>query len=298
MHVSRVLVGLTIARVVFPGNERELSRVRFFQQLGANRVATILATALLSFTFFAASLADFARAQSTKPRTGAATIAKEQPVPFRVGETLSYRVSWSAFSNAASLLLGIPEHRDLFGFQTWHFRGEAHTQTPVRNLFPIDDQFDSYTDAITLVGRQFEAHQNEMGKSSNLVQRFSTSGQPTHLPPPLVMVPPGTRDALGALYALRAADWTHLEELRMPVYDGHQLYELRAAREATSDPVSVAAGKYTATRISIRLFQYEKELTAVHYVIWIANDSIRTPALMEADLPFGTIRAELTSATN
>lgn len=272
--------------------------MRFFQQLKARGSATVLAVTLSSFVFVSASFADSPHRQSAKPPRSAPVGANEQPVPFHVGETLSYRVSWSAVTNAASLLLGIPERRDFFGFQTWHFRGEAHTQSPVRNFVPIDDQFDSYADAITLDCRQFEAHQNEMGKASNLVQRFSPSGHPTHLPPPLVVVPPNTRDPLGALYALRAADWLRLQELRMPVYDGHQLYELRAAREASSDPVSVAAGKYTATRISIRLFQYEKELTAVHYVMWIANDAARSPVLMEADLPFGTIRAELTSTTN
>lgn len=297
MHVSRVLVGLTIARLVFPGNERESSRVRFFQPQ-AKQAAVFLVLILSSYLCLSVSLANPLQPQTARPRIAGTGIAKEQPVPFRVGETLSYRVSWSAFSNAASLLLAIPERRDLFGFQTWHFRGEAHTLSSLHSFVPVDDQFDSYTDAVTLDCRQFESHQNEMGKSSNQVERFSQSGQPTHLPPPLVMVPPGTRDPLGALYALRSADWLRLQELRMPVYDGHQLYELRAAREATNDAISVAAGKYTAIRISIRLFQYEKELTNVHYVMWMATDATRTPALMEADMPFGTVRAELTSVTN
>ena len=51
-------------------------------------------------------------------------------MPFRVGETLNYRVSWATFSSAASVQVSIPEHRDLFGWGTWHFRASIHTRKP------------------------------------------------------------------------------------------------------------------------------------------------------------------------
>ena len=43
---------------------------------------------------------------------------KEQPMPFRAGETLNYNVSWAAFSTAASVQLNVNERRSLFG--KWH----------------------------------------------------------------------------------------------------------------------------------------------------------------------------------
>jgi len=224
--------------------------------------------------------------------------SKELSVPFSAGETLKYQVSWSAFSDAASLQLSVPERRDLFGSQTWHFRGEAHTLSPVRTLFAIDDQFDSYSDAGTLDSRQFETHLNEMGKQSNQVQRIVASGNPSHLPPPVVVVPPDTRDALGILYALRCVDWRQTSEFHAPVFDGKDIFDVRASREATDDAVKVAAGSYAAARIAIHVFQYQREVSNVRYVMWVASDASRTPVAMEADLPFGTIRAELTSATH
>jgi hypothetical protein len=30
-------------------------------------------------------------------------------------------------------------------------------------------------------------------------------------------------------------------------------------------------------------------------IVWIANDTARTPVLMQAQMPFGNLRAELTS---
>ncbi len=220
-------------------------------------------------------------------------ISKDQPMPFRPGETLNYRVSWAAFSTAAQIQLSIPERRDLFGWQTWHFRATAHTQSPVATLFPIDDQFDSYTDAASLESRQFESHLNELGKVTDQVQHLLPTGQHPKAPGASVVVEPGTRDALGALFTIRGADWPHLSELRIPVYDGRDVYEMRGRRDTDPQPVTVPAGIFTASRISVSVFQHEKEISAIHIAIWLANDQARTPVVMQATLPFGTIRAEL-----
>lgn len=266
--------------------------------------ATASPLALLLLLFAARNLLPAALAanqsqqhKTTKSKIAPVSAPKEQPMPFRAGETLNYRVSWSAFSNAASLQLSAPERRDLFGWQAWHFRGEAHTLSPVRTLFEIDDQLDSYTDAFTLESRQYETHLNEMGKSTNEIQRLTPTGQRSRAPAPIVVVLPGTRDPLGALYTLRGVDWQRTPEFRAPVFDGHNVLEMRAARENADESVKVPAGAYTASRVSIRVFQNQKEVAAIHLVMWIASDAARTPVLMQAELPFGTLRAELTSAT-
>jgi hypothetical protein len=60
--------------------------------------------------------------------------------------------------------------------------------------------------------------------------------------------------------------------------------------------VKVAAGNFSAARIAVHVFQYEKELSTIRFEIWIASDPARTPVVIEANLPFGNIRAELLSA--
>lgn len=223
---------------------------------------------------------------------------KEQPMPFRVGETLNYRVSWSAFSTAASVQLNVVERRALFGWQTWHFRAVAQTLSPVSTLFPIEDQFDSYTDAESLECRQFETHLNELGKISDQVQHLVVTGQKSRAPGASVVVMPGTRDALGALYALRAVNWQRMTELEASVFDGKDIFNMRAQRDSPGEAVTVPAGNFTASRISVRVLQHEKEMTAIHIVVWLATDAARTPVVLQATLPFGTLRAELIPAPN
>ena len=163
-------------------------------------------------------------------------------VPFHVGETLNYRVAWASFSTAASLQVSVPERRILFGWPTWHFRAALHTQSPVRTLFAIDDEFDSYADALALDTRRYETYQNELGRKEDHVLDFLATGQKPWGPGPDVIVLPGTRDPVGALYALRVVDWQRTPEFHVPVYDGHDIYQLSARLDAKSDMINVAAG--------------------------------------------------------
>ena len=249
---------------------------------------------------FAALLAicPFARAFATTD-AGANTVSTAgNSAPFRAGETLTYRVEWSAFSNAATVVLSVPEQRNLYGWATWHFRAAIHTIGSVRSIFQIDDQFDSYSDRSTFESRQFEEHLSELGRQKEDVMHFTATGEDAKGPGPMVVVLPGTRDPLAMLYDLRTVAWDHTPEFRAPVYDGKSMYEMRATREDANEPVAVAAGQFSTSRISIQLFQYEREVDNLHFEVWLANDAAKTPVLMRADLPFGNIRVELVSATN
>jgi Protein of unknown function (DUF3108) len=224
-------------------------------------------------------------------------LMKPLAMPFRAGETLN-RVSWSAFSNAAFVQLTVPEQRDLFGYSTWHFRAQAHTLGPVRSLFSVDDQFDSYADQGTLEARQYEMHVNELGRIQDQVFHFTAPGQTSRAPEPSVVVTAGTRDPLGTLYELRHIDWEQTSEFHGTVYDGHDLYEMTAKRETTNDSVAIAAGTFSTSRIALDLFQHQKPVPGVHVIVWIANAAARTPVLMQAQFPFGNVRAELASASH
>jgi hypothetical protein len=235
--------------------------------------------------------------KATKAKTPKKEVASDVAMPFHVGETLKYQVAWATFTTAAAVQMNVAERRDILGWGTWHFRAVAHTVNPVRSLFSIDDQFDSYTDAASLESRQYEMYLNEMGKRQDRVIHLLPMGQAPRGDVARVIVLPGTRDPLGALYALRGVDWQKNPEFRAPVYDGRDVYELRARMVSASEPITVAAGNYSTSRISIHLFQHEKEVSGMSFSAWLAHDPARTPVLLQADLPFGNLRVELTSAT-
>jgi hypothetical protein len=223
-------------------------------------------------------------------------VLKEVPPPFRVGEQLDYRVGWSSFATAATVQLAVAERRNLYGWDTWHLRAVTHTLSPLRVLFAIDDQFDSYTDTRTLESHQFEMYLHEQGKQENDIVHLIPPGLPSRSDGPNVIVLPGTRDPVGALYALREVDWRRIREASTPVFDGRKLYQMHARLGAASEQVTVPAGTFSAARVDIRVFQQGKEVPEANFAVWLAQDSQRTPVLVQADLPFGSLRVELTNA--
>lgn len=257
-----------------------------------------LAALLLGVVGPGPGLAQTARSEATPskksaPKPTPAAAPKETPVPFRSGETLTYRVAWATFSAAASLQVGVPERRNLFGWSTWHFRATLHTQPPVRTLFTVDDEFDSYSDTATLETRQYETYQDELGHKENRIMRFVPAGEAGRGPGPEVVVLPGTRDPVGAFFALRSVDWQRSTEFRVPLYDGHDIYQFVAKLEAKDDMVNVAAGSFSASRVAVRLSQKNSQAPEISFLVWLSNDSARVPVQLQAQLPFGSIRAEL-----
>lgn len=224
----------------------------------------------------------------------AAAAPAETQVQFRVGEKLDYRVGWQSFLTAATAQIRVEARRPFYGRTAWHFQATAHTVEPVRYLYTLDDQFDSYTDTTSLASLQYETYLREMGSREDTRIRMSTDGDADNVDGPSVRVPPGTRDPLGAFFSLRAVDWERDTETRMPVYDGKKLYELRARKVGAGESVTVPAGEFSATRIEMRVFDRSRELTGTRFRLWLARDPARTPVLVEADLPIGTFRVELT----
>ena len=212
----------------------------------------------------------------------------------RIGEILNYRIDWRRFSGAANAQLQIVDRREFFGVNSWHFRAALHTAAPLRAFYPLDDEVDSYALPDGLVSREYQEHFREFGQPEDTTAAFVIAGQVSTSPLPRVIVPPQTRDALSAIYFLRVADWKTIPELRTPVFDGQDIYTMVATREK-SELVQIAAGNFTATKISIRLLDGTREIPDEHFTIWLANDSAQTPVLCEAYLPLGVLRIELVS---
>lgn len=225
--------------------------------------------------------------------------AKDAPkaavVPFHAGEQLEYRLSWATFLTAATVRLIVVERRALYGWDAWHFRATGNSESPLRTLFTIDDEFDSYTDAATFVSHQFETYLDELGRKEKNVMELTPQGTVPRGTVASVIVPPATRDPLDFIESVRAFDWERYPELRVPVFDGKNLYDIHATRDALDDKISVPALTCNATRIGIHVFAAGKELDHTKIAIWLQRDGTRMPVAIQADLPLGTFRMELSS---
>ncbi len=211
---------------------------RYYQRVRAAVLPTLSCAGLL---LLGAALVAGQTPQKRRAPVKRVPVAPDALVPFHSGEQLSFRVLWSKFSvNAANAKFTVVEHRDFFGHTAWHFRLQAQTVQTTRILYALDDQFDSYTDAAHLTSLQFEMYLTEQGKQQNNVWRLvgpddaSPTGNAT-----VARVPVNTRDAIDMLYVLRAQDWKHAPELRVPVFNGVHSYEIVARLGQTDGHVTV-----------------------------------------------------------
>jgi Protein of unknown function (DUF3108) len=232
---------------------------------------------------------------STPNKTGEPVV--DPGLPLRRGEVLEYTANVSSLTNVANLKLQVGEHRDFLGKSAWHLQAFAHTESPLRMVFELDDQFDSYSDAQTMASLQYEMHLSERGQKVDSVQRMTATGkEPAPPDASETRVLPGTRDPLGMMQFLRNVDWTKTAEVRSPVYDGHKLYDVRAKLVSAAEAVTVPAGNYKTSKIEIRVFENGQEMKDARFTIYFANNAARAPVLLEAVMPFATAQVQLVHA--
>jgi hypothetical protein len=220
--------------------------------------------------------------------------AAEPAAPLRAGEVLEFAADVAKLSNVANLRLQIVERRNFFGKNAWHLQAFARTENPLRMMFELDDQFDSYSDAATLSSLQYEMHLNERGEKQESIQRMTTTGTERAAPNATqTHVVPGTRDPLGMMQYLRTVDWSKTRHVNGPVYDGHKLYEVRGFYAGSTENVTVPAGSFAASKIDLHVFDAGVEMKDAQFTVYLANNATRTPVLLEAVLPFATAHVAL-----
>jgi Protein of unknown function (DUF3108) len=225
------------------------------------------------------------------------SVAADAGSPLRAGETWQYSANVSKLNSVANLRLKVAEKRNFLGKNAWHLQAFAHTENPLRMVFALDDQFDSYSDANTLVSMQYEMHLNEKGQTVDSVQRMSPAvREPAPENAIAARVLPGTRDPLGMMQYLRTVDWAKTPEVRSPVYDGHKLYDVHARLQARGEPVTVPAGNFNTFKIELQVLDNGAEVNDAHFILYLSNTDARLPVLLEAVMPFAVARVELVKA--
>lgn len=235
-------------------------------------------------------------APNTANFSGGANHAAAEPAGFAppVGEQLEFSGSVAKVNNVATLRLLVNGRKAIAGKDAWHLQAFAHTQNPLRMVFELDDQFDSYSAPGDFSSVQYEMRLSERGQKVQSIQRMSATGRDSAPPGASeARVLPGTRDPLGMMQYLRGVDWGKAPEVRGPVYDGRKLYDVRAQKIGSAD-VQVPAGKFSTSTIEIKVFDNGAEMKDAHFTLYLAKDQARTPVLLEAILPFAAARVELT----
>lgn len=198
--------------------------------------------------------------------------------PYRVGERLTYDVSFSNFISAAHVEIRVVALGSFFGREAIQLRGHVET-TGVVNvaLFAINDDYVSYVDPQTGLPFRSELISHEGTRATEGVQDLSG----------------GLYDFLSALYRVRATTLAEGSTKRLSLRNGADEYQIEV-KVSGRESVMTKAGTFVAIATQVRI---TNNSTTRNIKVFFSEDERHLPVLATAKLSGGEVRAELAAAS-
>ena len=219
--------------------------------------------------------------------------ARERPVPFKVGETLEYDVSWSALLTAGTATLRVQEKRPSYGSTAYYIYAEGRPTPFLWRLYPVYYKVDTLLDVNTLLPQRASSYSDEQGERTTKVVRFNRSAgtadyeeRRSATSKARLTVPPLTHDALSALMVARAAPILEGGRMTLPIVERGVLLTVRMT-VGRKERVATGAGVFRAWRIPVAVTDTDGNPASRGLVLWISDDARRLPVRLEAELPVG-----------
>lgn len=238
------------------------------------------------------------------PRTerAAAPPRTERSVPFKVGETLTYDVSWSSYLTAGTAVTTVKEKKPSFNSTAFYIVAEGRPTALVAKLYTLYYKMDTLIDSFTLLPQRGSIYSEE-GKR----RRFRTTTfdrktnkvafeyQADTTVKDSFTTSPVTQDALSAIYVLRAVPFKAGDKMTMPVSDDGINYKSQFEIGA-SERVRTGLGDLSAARIKLTLFDDKNKQVGRNLALWISDDARKLPVKMQAELTVGSFNLTLRDA--
>ncbi len=266
---------------------RGCSRAADLKTKGIRRLKHLLRIIITLLLTLAPALA--VRAQDEKNVT-AVPLSK---VPYRVGERLTYNVSFANFPTAAHIELWIAGHGVYFNRPGIHLRAHIETVGVVdAALFSINNDYLAYINPET--GQPFQTQQlrREAGRTSDIAREYDKPAGTEAIPGKLRTGGlPGTYDIASALYRLRALPLTEGARYGFLMNINDVLYEAELKVNGR-ELVKTNVGTFSTIATQLR-FPRNSSIDDYRIEIYFSDDERHVPVLFTARHDAGDIRAEL-----
>lgn len=218
------------------------------------------------------------------------------PAPYRVGEHLTYTVSFSNFPVAAHVELSVASRGQLYGREGVELQAHVETVGVISAaLYALNNNYVSFVDPAT--GLPYRARQEirEGTRVQNLTRDYNSPLGDSAIPSKqTVAAPSASFDLLSALFRLRALPLASGAVYTLAVQNGEAAYnvELRVTgRENLKTNLGSSAAIVTQARV-----RGNPEADAYRVAVYFSDDERHVPLLITARHRAGEIRAEIASA--
>jgi hypothetical protein len=234
---------------------------------------------------------------------GTPTAQGDLPVPFKVGETLTFDVSWTSFVTAGTATMSVKERRSMGGGKNaYYLVAEGMPSSMLSKLYSLYYKAESFLDTRTLLPAMATVYSDEGGrkrhktttfKSNNTVQyqiKTTTTANST------VTVGARAQDPLGAIYVLRALPLKAGFNVSIPMTDSGKAYTMRV-KALGQENVKTGIGTLPAWKLTLQLIDAAgKAAEDGAMTIWISNDARKLPLKLMAGLTVGSFQLTLARA--
>ena len=214
------------------------------------------------------------------------------PAPYRVGERLTYDVSFSHFVSAAHIELFVAARGTFLNREGILLRAHVETTGVVNAaLYDVNNDYTSYVDPSS--GLPFRAQQvvREAGRTSDSASDYNQAAGTTAIPGKLQSGNfSGTYDLLSAIYRARALPLTEGASYRLAVQAEGEMHEAEL-KVTGQELIKTNVGSFNT--IVARLNVKGSKVNDYHLKVYFSDDERHVPVLLTARLPAGDIRAEL-----
>ncbi len=233
--------------------------------------------------------------------------ATHQPLPFSVGEHLSFRLRYG-FVTAGSAEMKVLQLVEKDGDPHIQFQSTARSSRTFDWFYKVRDVVNSFVNPSTLLPVRFEKRLREGGyKADTFVDYFQADSlaeitfirytdnmkikkKETYR----VKIPYGVHDALSSLYFVRTFSLIPGDSVFIIAHEKKKVYPLRID-VLKRETIRVRAGTFRCVQIEPRLagegiFKHKGRLR-----IWLTDDSLKIPVQMTTEVIVGHITAELTA---
>jgi len=226
-------------------------------------------------------------------------LGQEKTTPFKAGEWLEYKMSYSGFLKAGTAILTL-EEVDLNGKKVFHATGLGETSTVIGWFFKVRDIYESYFDTNKVIPYLFKRNVNEGGYT---IKRDTEFNQETKIATvedykynTVKEVPfDNVQDMISAFYFLRTVDVDSIktgDEIDLNMFFDSKTFAFKL-RFLGTEIIKTTFGKIKTIKLrpivqSGRIFKESESVT-----IWVTADDNKIPIKLKASLAVGSLRAEL-----
>ncbi len=223
---------------------------------------------------------------------------KELPVPFSVGETLTYDVSWSSYLSAGTATVRVLEKRPSFQSTAYYVVAEGRPNSLIAKLYSLYYKVDTLLDVYSLLPQRGSVYSEE-GKRRRMKttlfdrprQRAEYRVDTATAVTKQIGISSAAQDPLGALYVLRSMSLRAGEKIAMPICDSGSSYQV-LVQAGGIETVKTSAGDIQTQRLSVAP---PAESGARALTLWFSTDAARVPVKMSAQIPVGAFVLTLSS---